>query len=396
MKTRLLLLVVVICLFSLPTTSSAAPLITKLSVGSVSCFVLNGFAWCWGRNIYGGLGDGTTKDRETAARVITYENKLLTNVTDVSVGSFTTCAVANKQAWCWGRLFNKTYTKAIAINKQGGGILTGVTKISSSNGTVCAIAAGDVWCWGANHGRIGDGTYTPNRSVAVHVRISPTEYLRNATDVTMGYDHACAISDKKIYCWGSMLFSQGGDVASPGSYIANYASLTNVSLVNVTAISAGPWHTCAVDTSQVYCWGKNEYGELGNPSLGLSGVTGHDGPITVYKASNVPLNGVTGLADVGSSSGDDMMCAYLNTQVWCWGNNSEGSLGDGTTMHRSGAVPAMNQSLNPYTRVTLAGASYGKSCAVTNGQLWCWGGRTGPSSLRKPYRVRYSTGAYVP
>ena len=91
---------------------------------------------------------------------------------------------------------------------------------------------------------------------------------------------------------------------------------------NVTAITNGYRHACAVlDNKSVQCWGRNNYGQLGDGTR---------------VDRNVPtaVTGVTNVVEI--APGYRHTCALLdNDTVQCWGQNNQGQLGDGTTNSRT-------------------------------------------------------------
>lgn len=133
----------------------------------------------------------------------------------------------------------------------------------------------------------------------------------------------------------------------------------------VIQAAAGDRHSCALmDTGIVKCWGQNTYGQLGDGTT-----TNRSTP------TQVPgLSGVTAIA-----TGGDHSCAVLNTgSLQCWGRNFSGQLGDGTTTNRSTPITVPGVS-----GATAVGASYFRTCVIiTGGAVKCWGnGSSTPSTV---------------
>lgn len=170
-----------------------------------------------------------------------------------------------------------------------------------------------------------------------------------------GY-HTCAFrSNGSIWCWGGNNKGQLG----LGNTTARSTPQPLTTLASgVTALAAGELHTCALKTDgSVWCWGENEFGQLGDGTL-----TQRNAPTAVDALSS----DVTALA-----AGYKFTCALkTDGSAWCWGLNSSGQLGDGTTVNRS--VPTAVSGLS--SGVTAMAGGWTHACALkADGSVWCWG-----------------------
>jgi alpha-tubulin suppressor-like RCC1 family protein len=135
-------------------------------------------------------------------------------------------------------------------------------------------------------------------------------------------------------------------------------------------ISAQENNTCAITSAnKLKCWGVNTSGQVGIGTTGgnITAPTLVDGAVD-YKQVQV---------------GNYHSCAITSAdQLKCWGSNSNGRLGDGTTTG-SLNTPKLIDGANTYKKV-YAGGSY--TCGLRmNGDLYCWGhnnrGRTGDGTM---------------
>jgi hypothetical protein len=172
---------------------------------------------------------------------------------------------------------------------------------------------GTARCWGDNaYGRLGNSTTGDHSNVPVTVA-----GLTDAVAITAGERHSCALlDDGTARCWGDNTGGQLGNGTTGGH---SNVPVTVAGLTDSLEIAPGSLHSCAaLDDGTARCWGRNLHGQLGN------GTTGGD--------SNVPVT-VAGLTDaVTITAGSFHSCAVLDDgTARCWGNNSYGRLGNGTT-----------------------------------------------------------------
>lgn len=309
------------------TTSSSVPVsVTGLSSGVVNissghnhtCAVTSaGAAKCWGNNNRGQLGDGTGTQRTSPVDVI----GLSSGVSALSTGQAYTCAVVSGAAKCWGMNNagqlgdNTTIQRTTPGNVIG--LDSGVASISTGYTHTCAVlTSGAGKCWGENaSGKLGTGT-TTNSGTPVSIN-----GVSNIAEVTLGADHTCVVTKLgAAKCWGANASGQLGN----GTITASLAPVDVSGLGSgVKTISAFNAFTCAVTTDGAgKCWGANANGQLGIGTTTVSRV-----PVTVSGLGQ----GVEGL-----DAGGTHACAMLaDGTVKCWGANTSGQVGDGTTTQKT-------------------------------------------------------------
>jgi alpha-tubulin suppressor-like RCC1 family protein len=348
---------------------------------------------CWGSDQEGQLGDGSS-----GGRGVQPVNVLdLGPVTSVTNGDNHTCAAGNGMLWCWGR----NWAGQVG---PGAGTQT-ATPIEVDLGRPVLLAAagrqhtcavtddGAVWCWGRDDwGQAGGrGVVEPepsapddvekNRSI-VREPARLTELPASAADLTAGDAFTCAsLTDGTVWCWGSDQWGELGDGGTGGPAIGRGAPRPVVDIDDAVAVTAGTGHVCALrsDTS-LACWGDNSTGQLGL-----------DPAVSPVATSPAVVPGLTDVVRV--SAGGSLVdregtlgvightCAVLEGgELQCWGDNSLGQLGDGTTQSswrpRTVDVPraravAAGGAGKPKDATWLPQAS---TCVLTDGgDVWCWG-----------------------
>ena len=269
----------------------------------------------------------------------------------ISVGNSHSCAILDNQSLkCWGgnpygQLANGSKTSSsvpIAINL---GTKKTAAAVSAGGGHVCAILDDNsLKCWGYNsHGQLGhEGTNNWGDNSAHTLSSIPAVDLgtdKTAVAISAGDKHTCVIlNDASLKCWGYNGYGQlgNGNVNNLGDASGEMGDgLAVVSLgtdKTAKAISAGTSHTCAIlDNDSIKCWGLNHYEQLGAGSI-----TNETCTINSYnydcKKEPVAVVLPEGRTAQAVSAGTWHTCALLDDDsIACWGDNSVGQLGDGTT-----------------------------------------------------------------
>jgi alpha-tubulin suppressor-like RCC1 family protein len=323
--------------------------------------------WCWGRNPYGQIGDGTSGGAQYGPTRIEAEN----DWDDVAAGlGDSSCALdVAGVIWCWGdnqygqlgdgSYFSRTHPVTVATTLR-------FAQVALGKEHACAVAAGDaageLWCWGRNwRGQLGQGTTSPDEPVPVPVG-DAADWLA----VSAGDSHTCALkTDNTLWCWGHNESGQLG-TGETGFAFYRYEPEQIGEDDDWIALSAGAFHSCGIRNEDagntLWCWGINSNGRLGD------GTETH---------RNEPTQENEEWTDwVSIATGERHSCgirsAGLSGQtLWCWGYNG-GNLGDGTGTHRSSPVQEYEE------REDWSAVSPGDffTCGLSDGdgsKLWCWG-----------------------
>lgn len=259
---------------------------------------------------------------------------------------------------------------------QEGG-LTGINSIRLGNAHTCALFNdGSLRCWGLNaYGQLGLGsTFAYGDDEQAHVA-GPVPLSGVGAKLAVGGHHTCALLNTGLVrCWGLNTYGQLGynttQNVGDGEQIASfgYVNLGGIA----TKLAAGGEHTCALmTTGKVRCWGRNNHGQLG---YGHTNDVGDDEQPYTY--GDVDLGANVTVRDI--TAGESHTCALLtNGSVRCWGRNSEGQLGTGsTTPIGDNEVPA--SVANPVNvggpvRLLTAGAYHTCAILAETDNVRCWG-----------------------
>ncbi len=374
---------------------SSSPLsgVTAIAAGDGhTCALLaGGTVKCWGFGGFGQLGDGTTNSRSApvTVRASSGTTSALSGVSAIVAEGFHTCALlVAGTVTCWGengagQLGDGTTTErhapvAVHASSVSASALVGVKAIAAGHAHTCALVVdGTVRCWGANGAdALGDGTSTERHApVTVKASAGSAAALTGVSAITGGGFHMCALlAAGTIKCWGFNLDGQLGDgttTSRSAPVTVKVASGSTSALPNVTAISGGTNHTCALlSTGSVRCWGWGSLGELGDGTT-----TSRLAPVTVRAAAG-STSALVGVGQRAITAGFGQTCALLVAgTVKCWGANFLGEVGDGTTSQRSAPVTVRaGWGSGALSNVVAIAAGGFYTCALlATGTVRCWG-----------------------
>lgn len=293
----------------------------------------------------------------------------------LAAGGTHTCTPTGTGPFCWGSNGSDqlgaplTAMDSVAVASDSD---VDFELVSADSAHSCGISDYEdgqrLYCWGANgSGQLGIGATGGTAGSPTPVQ-APAGGPTSFTWVSAGARHTCAVgSDFFAYCWGDNSQGQLGiGTTGPGT-----DSLTLVTdSIQFLAVAAGANHTCgirstgATDTTQVYCWGDNASGQLG------------DGASPTDRTSPVQVGGTTEYVFVDAGRAHTCAVEAGTGDVDCWGANDQGQLGDGSSV-ASSDVPVATSTT---ALLRSDGTAWGRlavgskhACAVAAGGIECWG-----------------------
>lgn len=290
--------------------------VISVSAGGAHALALksDGTVWAWGNNEYSQLG-------VEQASPITLPRKIdnLQNIVGISAGLESNLALAaNGQVWAWGGNEYKQVNNTDAIKVTTPQIvnnLSGVVKIAV--GSIWSLALkndGTVWTWGAQKMTIGtDGL----EDISDFKNLTQVKGISDIVSVSAGFSHSLAVKeDGTVWGWGSNELMQLGSTEQ--EWLNSAVQIPG--LKDVTSVSAGAYLTMALTKDgAIWTLGANSFGQLGN------GYQVNDFPIS---ANPVKVINVTKANSIAAGYGFALGRADGN--VWGWGDNTKGQLGNGS------------------------------------------------------------------
>lgn len=184
--------------------------------------------------------------------------------------------------------------------------------------------------------------------------------------LAVGPYHTCGLGNTgQAYCWGDNSQGELGD----GSTMSSLTPVAVAGSLDLVALSGSgyqslPLFGCALTRAgTAYCWGGNSWGQLGDGS-------------TAGSSRPVPVAGDLQFGTIGTGSAHT--CALTRAgAAYCWGTNNAGQLGNGTTTDASSGPVAVSGALS----FSALAVGYSHTCALTGaGVAYCWGEIDGPDT----------------
>ena len=322
----------------------------------------NSILKCWGLNILGQLGDGSTDSRRTPVPINLGNGR---SVRALALGNFHSCAILDDHSVsCWG----SNLLGQIGDPDIVGSSLTPIPVDLGEEQSAKAIASGgdhtcallnnhSLKCWGQNDaGQLGDGSGDPVQNSPTPVALGTN---RRAKAITAGRAHTCAIlDDDTLWCWGKNGVGQLGDKSNDDRNTPVPIDLGEGR--SVRTVVSRENHTCAIlDNYTLKCWGENGDGELGDQK------TADNHTPTLVELGDAKVLKVT--------VGNGFSCTQTgNYALRCWGTNNFGELADGTNNPRNTLDTTSN--LPPGRAILSIQSGYNHTCVrLEDGSLLCWG-----------------------
>jgi alpha-tubulin suppressor-like RCC1 family protein len=307
-----------------------------------------GNGYCWGR---GFLGTG-----EWTVSSLPLQVDGSHDFARMAAGDFNTCGITDTdQLYCWGYSDYGQQGTGVYSNTAVPTLVPDVSPVADVDlgyHHLCSRSvSGQLSCWGEEgYGQVGNGEVS-YRTIPTAVGGGVSGFSRIST----GFEHACGLLDSgEAYCWGRGDSGQLGD----GMYGSSTLPVEVMTSASFQEVSSGSFHSCALTPAgEAYCWGGGSTGRLGTGS-------------TASESTPAPVSGGHAFQDL--RAGYYHTCGVTSAgQVLCWGSNGDGQLGDGVSSYSAVPIPP---ALPPGRVFSGAGTGIYHSCALTeSGEVWCWG-----------------------
>lgn len=316
------------------------PFASVSAYGHTCGVTTTGAAYCWGSNSVGQGGVGRQEGPFLSPERVAGDH----NFVQIAAGGDHTCAVTSAgQAYCWGGNssgqlgIGSTVSQALAPTLVVGGLT--FKSVTAGVDFSCGVTtSGAAYCWGTDHsGQLGDGgPITYNSTSLSRVPVAVAGGLSFSV-VSAGFLVACGVTTGGVgHCWGR---NDAGRLGNGGTSDAS-APVPVAGGLSLSTVAVGASHSCGITTAgAAHCWGGNNAGELGvSEPADLSRVPR---PVSGGLAfSEIAVGRNSGSAHSCGITADRL-------SVYCWGLNDYGQLGNNTTSNRRQDVPVRVSGQHP-------------------------------------------------
>ncbi len=300
----------------------------SLAVGSShACAIDSGAVACWGGNIVGQLGDGSTAERTTPGGVSDLDDAI-----DIDAwGSATCVATRVGEVYCWGAgnagpVPGRSSTTPVRV--EG---VEDIVQVDVGSDAACAVTSnGELLCWGGNvDGQLGlDPGGHPSFEAAREE--PPTQILDGVASVAVGDRTTCATRfDGEVVCFGNNIDASLGVVGLPTGLYDEHVDrrFTPQPPIWFTPRSSGQSSAIYVENDAWLAAYRDHF----------VATFGHDYTVTRYVQPNLDRTPVDGLYDAQRVAvGAAFACALRSGGgIACWGSGALGQLGDGLRLGQS-------------------------------------------------------------
>lgn len=365
------LVLVIESLVAIPRASAAALSFTSVSSQSATTLALDneGFIWAWGKNLHGQFGNGITTDSEVPLRMEVVDSNTLVRFREVKTGLNHSMALdTNGQIWTTGNNsdgqlghgdFNPSLSWGKLDVKDGGAQVT-FSSIATGRGASYAIdEEGELWGWGFRISeKIQGATSRP-----VKLDLTDGGSAVKFKSIAANEEQAVGI-DSNNHLWQVIL--SGGQTSTFN--LIDGGAIPQFREVAVGAgYGTGDFLALALETDgNIWIWGSNNNGQQGDGGVD---------PQTRWSPEKLNiLDGGTPVVFSKISGGNHYALALdTNGNLWAWGKNDFGQLGNGTTINSAPIKVEAIENGSPIIFTTIT-AGYEQSYALdTEGRIWAWG-----------------------
>ncbi len=373
--------------FEAAAVSAVGPLLAATPSPSAS-------AYAWGDNTYGQLGTSSGSNRLPS--LVSNVPGTFTNssISGVAAGASHSLALQNGAVFSWGNDTqgqlgnNSTAQRNVPgnVSSANGFINSGVTAVAAGAYHSLALQNGVIYAWGDDtYGELGNNS-TAQSNVPVKVS-SPLGIFSNSsvTAVAAGQSHSLALQNGNVYTWGDNSYGQlGNNSTAQRNVPGNVSSANGFINSGVTAVAAGAYHSLALQNGVIYAWGDDTYGELGNNSTAQSNVPVKVSDFTTTLVSGGPRSIFINTGVTAVAAGLSHSLALQNGNVFAWGDNTYGQLGNNSTSSSNKPLEVTFSNNNLGGIVQVAAGEFSSYALSSDGSLYVWATTPTASSAMGP------------